>query len=91
MVDVYVPDRRFRSGRRLSGRQRVTVDVYEEIVKTVIPASGAREREFTLRRLTRAELLATIMEEERAGVIFSPSPSMDQRRLLSHTETTGGY
>lgn len=64
---------------------------YSPIWKTVIPGNGGREREYVLRNQTRASLLAAILEEERRGVIFSPSPSMDQRRLLSATETTGGY
>ena len=80
------PDKRFKRGYRLLKDQ-----VYSAIEKTVIPASGAREREFTLRNLTRAELLAVIEEEEERGVIFSPSPSMDQRRLLSANVTEGGY
>lgn len=64
---------------------------YSPIWKTVIPANGGREREFVLRNQTRASLLAAIEAEIRAGVIFSPSPSMDQRRLLSDSETEGGY
>ena len=91
MVMQFKPDRRYKTGQRPIGKQRVTVDVYERIDKTVIPANGGREREYTLRRLTREELLETIEEEERRGVIFSPSPSMDQRRLLSARETEGGY
>lgn len=64
---------------------------YGPIWKTVIPGDGGVEREYVLRNQTRASLLAAILEEERRGVIFSPSPSMDQRRLLSARETEGGY
>lgn len=64
---------------------------YGPIWKTVIPADGGVEREYVLRNQTRASLLAAILEEERRGVIFSPSPSMDQRRLLSATVVEGGY
>lgn len=64
---------------------------YGPIWKTVIPASGGREREFVLRNQTRTSLLATVEKEVRRGVIFSPSPSLDQRRLLSENESEGGY
>lgn len=49
--------------------------------KLVIYAISGREARFTLRRLSRAEMRATIREEERRGVSFSPAPSRDQRRL----------
>lgn len=62
------------------------VGAYEEIVKTVIYARSGRERTFALRNLTRDELVATIREEQRRGAIFSPSPSLDQRRLVSAEE-----
>lgn len=64
---------------------------YSPIWKTVIPANGGREREYALRNQTRESLLQAILEEERRGVIFSPSPSMDQRRLLAKTDVNGGY
>lgn len=64
---------------------------YSPIWKTVIPANGGREREYALRNQTRESLLQAILEEEKRGVIFSPSPSMDQRRLLAKTDVHGGY
>ncbi len=64
---------------------------YDVIWKTVIPADGGPEREYALRNQTRASLLAAIEAEVDAGVIFSPSPSMDQRRLVSRADTEGGY
>lgn len=64
---------------------------YGPIWKTVIPASGRREREYVLRNQTRQSLLETIDLEIERGVIFSPSPSMDQRRLASGTDVEGGY
>lgn len=64
---------------------------YLEIVKLVISASNGRERTYSLRRLTRDELVETIAEEQRRGAIFSPAPSLDQRRLVSELEASGGY
>lgn len=52
------------------------------IWKTVLPADGRPEREFSIRNQTRVSLRALIELEIEAGVIFSPQPSMDQRRLL---------
>lgn len=57
---------------------------YVEIVKLVISGSTGADRTFYLRNLTRDELVTTIAEEERRGAIFSPSPSLDQRRLVSY-------
>lgn len=59
---------------------------YLEIVKVVIDAKTGSEREYTLRRLTRNELIETILEEQERGAIFSPAPSLDQRRLVSDLE-----
>lgn len=64
---------------------------YVEIVKLVIDASTGEEREYVLRNLTRDELIETIYEEESRGAVFSPAPSLDQRRLVSDLEITGGY
>lgn len=64
---------------------------YMEIVKLVIDAETGDEREYVLRNLTRDELIETIYEEESRGAVFSPSPSLDQRRLASELEVTGGY
>jgi hypothetical protein len=72
-----LPDRRFKSGYRV-----VADEVYTAIYKTVIPADNGVEREYVLRNLTHDELLAAIEEEEARGVVFSPQPSLDQRRLL---------
>lgn len=66
------------------------VGAYEEIVKTVVYATSGRERTFALRNITRAELIATIKEEQRRGAIFSPSPSLDQRRLVTDVELRKG-
>lgn len=70
----------------LSAVERDAQGRYVRIVKLVIDAENGRERTYTLRNLTRAELEATIAEEERKGAIFSPSPSLDQRRLLDWKE-----
>jgi hypothetical protein len=74
---------------------------YLFVPKTVVPGvykdekgklrGGGPERDFELRGLTRKELQEVIEQEQRIGVIFSPHPSRDQQRLLSETETTGGY
>lgn len=63
---------------------------YIEITKQVIHASG-RDSEYMLRNLTRQELIETIYEEQQRGAVFSPAPSLDQRRLVSDSEVTGGY
>lgn len=68
-----------------------TTKRYGPIWKTVIPASGRHEREYVLRNQTRRSLLETIDAEIAKGVIFSPSPSMDQRRLASGDDVEGGY
>lgn len=64
---------------------------YVEIVKLVVDAETGSEREYVLRNLTRDELIETIYEEETRGAVFSPAPSLDQRRLASEFEVTGGY
>jgi hypothetical protein len=63
---------------------------YVLIEKTVIPPLNSRRdpREFELRDLTRARLVRLIGQEEARGVRFSPSPSLDQRRLVSEEELT---
>ncbi len=68
--------------------------LYRRIEKRVIPPPfqrRRRERVFTLTRLTRAQLIALIEYELQVGVIFSPQPSRDQRRLVSDDESQGGY
>lgn len=57
---------------------------YLEIVKLVIDGETGADRTYILRNLTRDELIDTIEEEERRGAIFSPAPSLDQRRLVSY-------
>lgn len=66
---------------------------YLEIEKLVIPGEHGRgrERTFILRNLTRDELIDTIREEQRRGAVFSASPSLDQRRLVTAGEAPGGY
>lgn len=64
-------------------RKRQPVERYRLIRKLVIYARTGRERRWNLRRLTRAELRSTIRKEEAKGVVFSPAPSRDQRRLVS--------
>lgn len=58
--------------------------IYKRIEKQVITGSGVRRRDrfFVLRDLTRRELEALIEFEIRRGVVFSPAPSLDQRRLI---------
>lgn len=65
--------------------------LYRKIEKTVIPADMGPERYYTLRRHTRERLIEIIDEEISKGVVFSPSPSMDQRRLVTEAENEGGY
>lgn len=60
--------------------------LYKRIDKTVIPADGGGERHYVLRRLSRQRLIDVIAEELRRGVIFSPSPSLDQRQLVTADE-----
>lgn len=67
------------------------VGAYREIVKQVLYEATGRERVFTLRNLTRDELVDTIEEEQRRGAVFSPAPSLDQRRLVTLGEADGGY
>lgn len=64
---------------------------YVEIVKLVVDAETGTERTYTLRNLTRDELVETIEAEQAAGAVFSPSPSLDQRRLVTSAEAAGGY
>lgn len=64
---------------------------YVEIVKQVLHERNGREEMFTLHNLTRDELIDTIEEEQRRGAIFSPAPSLDQRRLVTVEEADGGY
>jgi hypothetical protein len=63
---------------------------YRRIDKLVLYTDGD-QRTFTLRNLTRAQLIETIAEEERRGAVFSPAPSLDQRRLVNQSEHEGGY
>lgn len=73
LCDVRAVDRSPRTG------------LYRRIEKQVIVGSGARRRDrfFVLRDLTRRELEALIEFEIRKGVVFSPAPSLDQRRLIN--------
>ena len=64
---------------------------YAEIVKLVIDAQTGDEREYVLRNMTRAELIETIYAEQERGAVFSPAPSLDQRRLVADTDISGGY
>lgn len=64
---------------------------YLEVTKLVIDAEDGSEREYVLRNLTRDEMVETIEEEQRRGAIFSPAPSLDQRRLVPDAEAEGGY
>jgi hypothetical protein len=64
---------------------------YRRIDKLVLYADSGDQRIFTLRNLTRAQLIATIADEESRGARFSPAPSLDQRRLVSKSETDEGY
>lgn len=75
----------------LSSVRRDEEGRYLEIVKTTLDASTGRERWWTLTNLTRRQLELVIGEEQARGAIFSPAPSLDQRRLLSEDEVDGGY
>jgi hypothetical protein len=70
---------------------RKGVGAYLEIVKLVIDGETGADRTYILRNLTRDELIDTIEEEQRRGAIFSPQPSLDQRRLVAEREAEGGY
>ena len=65
--------------------------IYLEIVKLVIDGETGADRTYILRNLTRDDLIDTIEEEQRRGAIFSPQPSLDQRRLVAEREADGGY
>lgn len=64
---------------------------YILIHKVVYDAVTGKATNWFLRNLTRAQLVATIAEEERRGAEFSPFPSLDQRRLVRADESDGGY
>lgn len=64
---------------------------YVEIVKQVLHERNGREAMYSLKMLTRDELIDTIEEEQRRGAIFSPAPSLDQRRLVPEDDAEGGY
>lgn len=64
---------------------------YLLIEKTVIPADLGPEREWRIENISRARLRRLIRDELAADVIFSPQPSLDQRRLVSDDEVEGGY
>lgn len=63
---------------------------YARIDKLVIYPDGD-QRLFTLRNLSREQLIATIGDEEATGATFSPAPSLDQRRLVNQSENDAGY
>lgn len=75
----------------LSSVERRPDGRYVLITKLVIDGDTGEERTYTLRNLTRAQLVATIADEEASGAVFSPSPSLDQRRLVTEEEAEGGY
>jgi hypothetical protein len=64
--------------------------VYPEIEKLLIGGDGMG-RTFTIRDVTRKQLVALIEEEIRRGAQFVKAPSFDQRRLVSDDEIEGGY
>lgn len=64
---------------------------YVEVTKLVVDGDTGEEREYVLRNLTRDEMIATIEAEAARGAIFSNSPSLDQRRLVTDEEAEGGY
>lgn len=64
---------------------------YIEVEKLVIHARSGRESTWVLRNLTRDEMIDTIFREQQRGAVFSPAPSLDQRRLVTDDEVTGGY
>ena len=63
---------------------------YVLIRKRVLSFTG-RAREYSLRNLTKAQLVALIKREVAAGATFSPAPSLDQRRIVSRSESPDGY
>lgn len=67
-----------RIERRPNGR-------YKQIDKMLLLPDGT-QRIFTLRNLTREQLLGAIADESARGATWSPAPSLDQRRLASAAE-----
>ncbi len=89
----------YASTQTVKGKRR-KVQRYREIPKTVIPSlyrekgklkGGGPTRYWILKGLTRAELLAVIIQEQKIGVEFAAQPSQDQQKLLSQNENEGGY
>lgn len=61
-------------------------DRYKRIDKLLIDGETGRAETFTLRRITRKRMRDLIHAEAARGAIWSPAPSLDQRRLISVAE-----
>jgi hypothetical protein len=98
LSQTLAPEPRRRRAKTKTGKFQVkagkpvwlTVDVYPEINKLLIGVDGMG-REFTIRNITRPELVTLIAEEIRRGASFVKAPSFDQRRLVTDDESEGGY
>jgi hypothetical protein len=78
------------SGVEFDEDARDGLGAYVEVEKLVIHARGG-ESTWYLRNLTRDEMIDVIYLEQQRGAVFSPAPSLDQRRLVSDFEIRGGY
>ncbi len=81
---VYLPWRRLRRKGRFVRDRRVRYRlerVYERMTKLVIDAVTGKSRSYLFRNFTRDYLRRLIDEEEKIGAVWSPAPSLDQRRL----------
>ena len=54
------------------------------MLKLVIDAVTGKERTYVFRNFTRVWLIDLIAEEQARGAVWSPSPSLDQRRLVEY-------
>ena len=70
----------FKRDRRVRYR---TEEVYSRMTKLVIDAVTGRARTYVFRNFSRAYLARLIDEEEARGAVWSPAPSLDQRRLAT--------
>lgn len=59
--------------------------LYTRMTKLVIDAVTGRARTYVFRNFSRAYLSALIDAEEARGAVWSPAPSLDQRRLATGT------
>lgn len=61
---------------------------FMQVRKLVIKDDG-REQRFTLRRVSYQRMVEIIEAERKAGAVWSPTPSLDQRRLVNRRDQPG--